>query len=364
MRKWASTSAKSVLMAAGFVALGSGVAFADTDAATSGNGSLLGGNQAVANADIPVNISGNAVSAILGTSGASSTSTGAAVVDHHNEVATSGNGSVLGGNQLVADLDVPVNVSGNAIGAVGGVAGAAATDTGALVQNGGGRRHQSAAADYTVEELLGEAVSNISLLPDTSGVDAGILRQSAPREHQSVSTSGNGSALGGNQLVAHLDVPVNVSGNAIGAVGGVAGAAATDTGALVIEKEPEVVTSGNGSLVGGNQLVAHGDVPVNVTGNAVAAVASLAGASSTGDGAAVVHQSATEHQSGVLDAAPVVRDLPEIPVSQLLPVDYTLSETTAQAVREHAPEHADELPEAAPSVDVVGELLGAAGIGL
>ncbi|MEE2036282.1 hypothetical protein Q8791_03485 [Nocardiopsis sp. CT-R113] len=462
MHKWASTSAKSVLMAAGFVALGSGVAFADTDAATSGNGSVLGGNQAVANADIPVNLSGNAVSAILGTSGASTTDTGAAVVDHHHnevatsgngsvlggnqlvvdgdvpvnvtgnaigavggvagaaatdtgalvahghhghhghdghdgdehehdrqqgheghdgydvehqghshddhdhepDVATSGNGSILGGNQLVADLDVPVNVSGNAIGAVGGVAGAAATDTGALVYNGGGREHQSASADYTVEELLGEAVSNVSLLPDTSGVDAGILRQSAPREHQSAATSGNGSALGGNQLVAHLDVPVNLSGNAIGAVGGVAGAAATDTGALVLEKEPEVATSGNGSLVGGNQLVAHGDVPVNATGNAVAAVASLAGASSTDTGAAVVHQSATEHQAGALDAAPVVRDLPEIPVSQMLPVDYTLSETTAQAVREHAPEHADELPEAAPSVDVVGELLGAAGIGL
>src|SRR5699024_12042347 len=81
MRQWASAAAKSLLLAAGFVALGSGVAFADSGAATSGNGSVLGGNQAVANADVPVNLSGNAISA-LGVSGANATDTEAEVEDH------------------------------------------------------------------------------------------------------------------------------------------------------------------------------------------------------------------------------------------------------------------------------------------
>jgi hypothetical protein len=440
MRKWVSTSAKSVLLTAGFVALGSGVAYADTSAATSGNGSLLGGNQAVVNGDIPVNVSGNAIGAVLGVAGASSTGTGAAVVDHHHgpdvatsgngsavggnqlvvdgeipvnvsgnaiaavagiagasstdtgaaviehhhghhhgpDVVTSGNGSLLGGNQAVVDLDVPVNVAGNAISAVGGVAGAAATDTGALVYDGHGhghREHHSAPAEYTAMDLVNEAARNATILPlpDTSGVDTGLLRQSAPREHQSaprehqsVTTSGNGSLVGGNQAVVDLDVPVNVAGNAIGAVGGVAGAASTDTGALVLEEKEYVATSGNGSAVGGNQLVADGDVPVNVSGNAVAAVASLAGASSTDDGAAVVHQSAPEAQSSALDSLPLVGELPEVPVSQMLPVDYSVSETTRQAVEEHAPEHADQLPESAPLsvADPVNELLGAAGVGL
>ncbi|GHC70956.1 hypothetical protein GCM10007079_02960 [Nocardiopsis terrae] len=430
MRKWASTSAKSVLMAAGFVALGSGVAFADTDAATSGNGSVLGGNQAVLNADVPVNVTGNAVGAVAGMAGASSTGSDAKVIDHHHdevhtsgngsvlggnqlvvdgdvpvnvtgnaigavggvagasstgsdskvlrdghghkhddpEVATSGNGSLIGGNQLVGDLDVPVNVSGNAIGAVGGVAGAAATDADAIV-----REHQSAPVQHqsgqlTATDVVTEAVENASLLPDTSGVDAGVLRQSAPvREHQSIATSGNGSALGGNQAVLDLDVPVNVAGNAVGAVGGVAGAAATDSDAVVKEAEHDIATSGNGSLVGGNQLVGDADVPVNVAGNAVGAVAGVAGASSTGSDSKVVHQSAgTEAQSSALDGAPVVGELPEVPVSEMLPVGYDLSETAAQSVEEHAPERADELPEAAemPSVDPVGDLLGAAGVGL
>lgn len=59
--------------------------------------------------------------------------TGAPAMANSN-VSTSGNGSVLGGNQLVADLDVPINVCGNAI-AVLGVAGANCVDSGATVKN-------------------------------------------------------------------------------------------------------------------------------------------------------------------------------------------------------------------------------------
>ena len=461
MRKWASTSAKSVLLAAGFVALGTGVAFAHGDVVTSGNGSIGGGNQIVADADVPINVCGNAVGALIGMAGASCTdsnavtsghrdvrtsgngsvlggnqavahadvpvnitgnaigavggvagaqSTGSdAIVDHsrdakhsdHPDIATSGNGSLLGGNQIVGDLDVPVNISGNAVGAVGGVAGAAATDAEAIVRDGGRGRHdhdghghngngkdnghnghngngdngngdngyrEHQTGQVTTQDLVAEALENVQLLPDTSGVDAGVLRQSAPvREHQSIATSGNGSLLGGNQAVVDLDVPVNVAGNAVGAVGGVAGAAATDSDAVVKDTHRDIATSGNGSLAGGNQLVADADVPVNVAGNAVGAVAGVAGASATDSDAKVVHQSAeTEPQSSALDSVPLVSELPEVPVSEMLPVGYDLSETAAQSVGEHAPERADELPEPAeiPAVDPVGDLLGAAGVAL
>ena len=334
MRKWASTSAKTVLLAAGFVALGSGVALADSDAATSGNGSLLGGNQAVVNGDIPVNVTGNAIGAVAGVAGASSTGSDAKVIDHqHNEVHTSGNGSVLGGNQLVVDGDIPVNVTGNAISAVGGVAGASSTGSDSKVLHEAGHGH---------------------------GYGHG-------HGHEDIATSGNGSLLGGNQLVADLDVPVNVAGNAVGAVGGVAGAAATDSDAVVKDVEEDIATSGNGSLAGGNQLVADADVPVNAAGNAVGAVAGVAGASTTDSDSKVVHQSAeTESQASALDSVPLVDQLPEVPVSEMLPVDYDLSETADQAVADHAPESAAELPESTdvPPVDPVGEVLGAAGLGL
>ncbi|WDZ91512.1 chaplin family protein [Nocardiopsis sp. HUAS JQ3] len=72
-----------------------------------------------------------AASAIAAAAGVLFTGAPAMAVD---DVSTSGNGSILGGNQLVADLDVPINVCGNAI-AVLGVAGANCVDSGATVKN-------------------------------------------------------------------------------------------------------------------------------------------------------------------------------------------------------------------------------------
>lgn len=52
----------------------------------------------------------------------------------NSNVFTSGNGSILGGNQLVADLDVPINVCGNSI-AILGISGASCNNSGATVKN-------------------------------------------------------------------------------------------------------------------------------------------------------------------------------------------------------------------------------------
>ncbi|WP_444962299.1 chaplin family protein [Nocardiopsis sp. M1B1] len=69
----------AALVAAGFfTAAGAGVAYADTT--TSGNGSILGGNQIVADLDVPINACGNAI-AVLGVAGAQCTGGGAAVQD-------------------------------------------------------------------------------------------------------------------------------------------------------------------------------------------------------------------------------------------------------------------------------------------
>ncbi|OOC56575.1 MULTISPECIES: chaplin family protein [Nocardiopsis] len=120
----------AALVAAGFIATTGGIAYADTT--TSGNGSLGGGNQFVLDGDIPVNLCGNAI-AVLGVAGANCTGSGAQVSEHgDSDVATSGNGSVLGGNQAVVEGDVPVNACGNAVSAVG-AAGANCTDSGAGV---------------------------------------------------------------------------------------------------------------------------------------------------------------------------------------------------------------------------------------
>ncbi|MFD6949675.1 hypothetical protein A6A08_01535 [Nocardiopsis sp. TSRI0078] len=124
----------AALVTAGLLATTGGISYADT--VTSGNGSLGGGNQLVLDGDVPINLCGNAI-AVLGLAGANCTD-GDAVVSERghgdSDVATSGNGSVLGGNQAVVDGDVPVNVCGNSVSAVG-AAGANCTDGDAVVED-------------------------------------------------------------------------------------------------------------------------------------------------------------------------------------------------------------------------------------
>ncbi|GAA1752492.1 hypothetical protein [Streptomonospora arabica] len=442
MHKWVRTTAKAAVLTAGFAAMGAGVSFADShpttsgngsalsgnqlvgnldlpvnvsgnavgavggiagaksehDGAavvdhggsgphTSGNGSLLSGNQAVLDGDVPVNVSGNAVGAVLGTAGAASHGSGSAVVEgdggHHHmggdTISSSGNGALASANQLVADLDIPVNASGNAVGAVAGIAGAASEDTGALVVEDGGHRHghhdnghdgyhvhQAAPGEST--GLLEWANLGRPLHLSPNSVDAGpVLHQRAGHGGDDIMTSGNGSLLGGNQLVGDLDVPVNVSGNAVGAVGGVAGAASHDAGAVVVDKGgDDITTSGNGSLLGGNQAVLDGDVPVNVSGNAVGAVLGTAGAASHGDGAAVVegvghdvrhtsHETvpqaagtlpeASEVADKVTEQLPLRNELPD--PSGVLPLNAEVP--GSQAVEAQVPAEVPEASDVAPA---------------
>lgn len=191
MRKWVRTSAKTALLTAGFVALGSGIAMADSENETSGDGSVLSGNQAVVEGNVPVNVSGNAV-AVLGLANANANDTGSAVVHQRggDENESSGDGSVLSGNQADADADVPVNVCGNAVGAVVGLANANCNDAGAAVVHQSGDENE---------------------------------------------TSGDGSVLGGNQADVDADVPVNVSGNAVSVLG-LTNANANDTGSAVVHQ--------------------------------------------------------------------------------------------------------------------------------
>ncbi|MEU0487119.1 chaplin family protein [Streptosporangium sp. NPDC006013] len=107
MRTWVRGTAPAALLALGVMAMGGGTAFADTD----GDHSIAGGNQVNLPITLPIDISGNAV-AVAGQSAASSE--GGASVENGggggaggNE--TSGRGSVLGGNQVVAPITAPVN---------------------------------------------------------------------------------------------------------------------------------------------------------------------------------------------------------------------------------------------------------------
>ncbi|MEW1841946.1 chaplin family protein, partial [Nonomuraea angiospora] len=225
MRTWAKASTPAALLAVAVMSFGGGTALADT----SGDASVGGGNQVDLPISLPIDISGNSVGAI-GSSSASSQG-GAEVVNKGGIPGnrTSGNASVLGGNQVNAPISVPINACGNAISLVG--RSDAGCKGGAAVRNQG----------------KGGAGGN--------------------------RTSGDASVLGGNQITAPISAPINACGNAVAIFGD---ATAGCKGGSSVHNTGQGAggnrTSGNASVLGGNQVVAPISAPVNICGNAVAVV--------------------------------------------------------------------------------------------
>ncbi|MGW8530427.1 MULTISPECIES: chaplin family protein [Nocardiopsidaceae] len=86
----------------------------------------------------------------------------------------------------------------------------------------------------------------------TAGFIAATAAATAGTAYADTVTSGNGSIGGGNQLNADLDVPLNVCGNAI-AILGLAGAQCTDSGAAVIEDKSSSVRGPKGGYEGAEE---------------------------------------------------------------------------------------------------------------
>ncbi|GII52386.1 hypothetical protein Pth03_07750 [Planotetraspora thailandica] len=225
MRTWAKGSAPAAFLAAGVMALGSGTAHADT----SGDGSIGGGNQLNLPITVPIDISGNAI-AIAGDADASSRG-GASVTGGNGggiSGRTSGSHSILGGNQANVPITAPINACGNAVSLFGNSD--AGCKGGSAVKGSGG-----------------------------SGAGRNV-------------TSGRSSVLGGNQVVAPITAPVNLCGNSVAIFGDATagckgGASVQGSGGSGAGRN---VTSGRSSILGGNQIVAPINAPINVCGNSVA----------------------------------------------------------------------------------------------
>jgi hypothetical protein len=165
MLPWASWTAKTALLAAGFAAAGggglSGVALAGTGGGTSGDASVLSNNQFLVPISIPASICGNA-GALLGVARAACLGGATASLPAHGPPQTgrsgmsSGNVSVGSDNQVSIPVSIPLDVCGNAAAVLGdstaGCAGGAMTGStnnrsaGSVIP---GRAIQSAAAPVT-----------------------------------------------------------------------------------------------------------------------------------------------------------------------------------------------------------------------
>ncbi|WP_336213962.1 chaplin family protein [Nonomuraea sp. LPB2021202275-12-8] len=244
---------------------------------TSGDSSVLGGNQITAPISAPVNACGNALAifgdATAGCKGGSSVhNTGVGAGGN----TTSGRNSVLGGNQVIAPISGPINICGNAVAAFGEAF--AGCKGGSSVTNGGGPGH---------------------------GYQSGRHWGSTGND-----TDGRFGAGSGNQVIAPVSLPITACGNAVGnaPAGCKGGSSVHNSGGG--SGAGGNTTSGRSGVLSGNQVVAPVTAPVNVCGNAVAvfgeAFAGCKGGASVKNGGKGAGGNTTSGRSGVLSGNQVV----------------------------------------------------------
>ena len=245
-------------MAAGAVLMAGGAAQAGPDVTSAGNQGIANGNQVVAPVQVPIDVCGNAVSALVGVTGAGCDGGSDADIENGalGDMTAAGNNGVANGNQVQAPIQVPVDACGNAVGALIGVAGAGC-DGGSDADISKSGHH-----GYTAE-----AKTESSVVPEA--------------KHTALTADNNG-LLNGNQVISAIQAPINVCGNAIAVLG--AAGAGCDGGSsadLGHHFAPDMVSTGNNGIGNGNQVFLPIQAPIDVSGNAIG-VAGVAGAGSTG----------------------------------------------------------------------------------
>jgi hypothetical protein len=281
MRKWAKGTAGATLLTASFVAFGAGPALADV---TNGNGSVLGGNQVNAPISVPVDISGNSV-AVVGRSLAGSTG-GATVHDNSGGAGgnsrTSGRNSIVGGNQVHAPISAPINACGDSVAVIGHAL--SDCEGGAKVRTGGydgvghrtsgthsiGGGNQVNAPISAPVNICGNSAAVIGAA--LAGCRGGATVKGAGYAGGDSRTSGRNSIVGGNQIHAPVNAPINVCGNSFAVIGdalsGCEGGAKVRTSGYSGGGR----TDGRHSILGGNQVHAPVNAPTDVCGNAAAVI--------------------------------------------------------------------------------------------
>jgi hypothetical protein len=230
MNVWVRRSVQTALLAGGLMAMTATSAFAagpNTGGVTDGSHSILGGNQLIAAVNAPVNVTENAIG-VLGRAIVAGGKHGGGSGSGHTSApntggVTDGSHSAGGGNQVIGSVNSPVNVSNNAVG-------------NAIV----GKKPAVKAPKAAGKDG-----------PNTGGV-----------------TDGTDSIGGGNQVIGGVNAPVNVSNNAIAGLGRAwvpAGTSKPASGGQNVGG----VTDGSHSILGGNQVIAGVNAPVNVSNNAI-----------------------------------------------------------------------------------------------
>ncbi|WP_136588242.1 chaplin family protein, partial [Microbacterium hydrothermale] len=235
MRKFYSRALLGALVGGGLAVLGCGIANA---AETSGADGLLSGDQAGISVDLPVTVGGNAVS-LIGDSHSEDADTSAPAPDAAPVTTTDGGDGVASGNQGIISIDVPVTVGGNAVSVIGD--------------------SHSEDADTSAPAPAPEPAPEPETAPEQPPLHVmPVYTDEVPAPADSATTDGTDSVAGGNQVVAPVEVPVTIGGNAVSVIGDSHTEDATTTGGTTGTSNGstgDVETDGTDSLLGGNQAI-------------------------------------------------------------------------------------------------------------
>ncbi|HEX6954717.1 MAG TPA: chaplin family protein [Agromyces sp.] len=284
MKRFVSRALYATLFTGGLVLLGAGAAHASD---TTGEDGILSGTQLGISVELPVTISGNAVS-VIGDSESSDATTevaagGGEAASTEPVTVTSGEDGIGSGSQAVVDVSAPVTVSGNAVSVVGDSSSSGATTE---VASGGGSREADATTsgedsilggtqgivDVSAPVTIGG--NAVSVIGDSSSEDATttVMPGTGSGGGGSAWTSGEDSILGGTQVLGSVDAPVTIGGNAVSVIGDSSSEDATTTVMPGTGSGGDASTSGEDSILGGTQILPDLSLPVTIGGNAVSVI--------------------------------------------------------------------------------------------
>lgn len=350
MHAWIRRALCAAGLTGGMVLLGIGLAESasaeDTGPVTTGESGIVSGNQTGVDAQVPINLSGNQVT-VIGQDNTTSSDSGASTAGADpGSPTTSGEDAIASGNQTAVGVQAPVNASGNQVTVIGqdnqtqstgsaattendGVDGgttsgesgiAAGNQTGADVQvpvNASGNQVTVIGQDNTVDATGSSATAGTA-----DGTDDAVVAGPV--------TSGEGGIIAGNQTGIGLDVPVNLSGNQVTVIGqdnvtATTSGSATDTrGADSGMAGPGATTSGEDGIVSGNQTGVAVLVPADVTGNQVTVVGQDNTVESTGGSTTGTPSGPGQTTSG----EDGIGSGNQTPVTVLAPVDVSGNQVT------------------------------------
>ncbi|WP_026316548.1 beta strand repeat-containing protein [Actinokineospora enzanensis] len=283
-----STSPRELLNATPVGALATPVLDDASERLLTGTDAPLRGNKIVGDVVVPVDVSGNAIAL---TGDAESTTDSTQTTELSTPVGTSGEDRAIAGNVVDLDYAAPIQVTGNAIGAIGNAkthntASQTTTADGDITTDG---QYGTLAGNVVAPQLTTPVQGNGNAVAVIGNADAVSDTTSTSTVGGVIRTDGGQSTLSGNGAAIPLAAPVRATGQALNVIGNAHSESTNSTSAQAGAEAPDfnnnptyVFSNGIESTGGGNIAQTPFSTPVTVD-CAVGGLVGNAGGTCTSD---------------------------------------------------------------------------------